>query len=311
MKRSLLAACVVALLVPLVSGQGCVTAPSDRLSHGVGVGVSTGAGAGGGGGPDSGTMPPPATDKGIPCEVSLLLVKYCRACHSTPPIAGTSTSLMTYEDLLAPMPGDPSTTIAAASLARMKDTAAPMPPGFLLPAAELAPFEAWVSAGMPAEECATDGTVPDGGAPVNPYDTPPVCTSDSYWTQGDESSPDMLPGRACIACHSAPGGDEGPRFRFSGTVYPTAHEPDDCNGVGGAQIEVTDANGAVFTVTAGPSGNFFQGGDPADLAMPIKARVIHDGKILPMVTAVDTGDCNACHTQNGKEGAPGRIILPP
>jgi mono/diheme cytochrome c family protein len=311
MRRSLLPACVVSLVAALTMGQGCVTTPSERPSYDLGVGVGVGAGSGSGSSTGSGTMPPPVTDTGLPCEVSLLLVKYCRACHSTAPISGAATSLVTYEDLLAPMPGDPSTTVGAASLARMKDTAAPMPPGFLLPDAEVAPFEAWVSAGMPAEACSTDGTVPDDGAPVNPYDTPPVCTSDSYWTQGDESSPDMLPGRACIACHSAPGGDEGPRLRFSGTVYPTAHEPDDCNGIGGAQIEITDANGAVFTATAHPSGNFYQGGDPADMAMPIKARVLHDGKILPMITAVDTGDCNACHTQNGKEGAPGRIILPP
>jgi hypothetical protein len=43
----------------------------------------------------------------------------------------------------------------------MLDAAAPMPPGGLLSAAEVAPFEAWVNAGMPAEACASDGTTPD------------------------------------------------------------------------------------------------------------------------------------------------------
>jgi hypothetical protein len=120
----------------------------------------------------------------------------------------------------------------------------------------------------------------------------------------------MTPGRACIACHSGPVGDEGPRFLFLGTVYPTAHEPDDCNGVGGVQIEITDANGVVQTVTARSSGNFYAAGDPADLRFPITARVLRGTKVLPMVTPITTGDCNTCHTQEGKEGAPGRIILP-
>jgi hypothetical protein len=29
-----------------------------------------------------------------------------------------------------------------------------------------------------------------------------------------------------------------------------------------------------------------------------------------MATAVPSGDCNTCHTLNGRSGAPGRIALP-
>jgi mono/diheme cytochrome c family protein len=241
--------------------------------------------------------------------VSFLLVQYCRACHSSTPISGANVPLMTYDDLVAPMPGDPSTSVAAACLARMKSAAAPMPPGTLLSAGDIAPFEAWVAAGTPSEVCATDGNIPD--TPMNPYDVPATCTSNSYWTNGDDGSSNMLPGRACIACHSQPGGDQGPRFLFAGTVYPSAHEPDDCNGAGDAVIEVTDADGVVRTATALSSGNFFVDGDPATLPTPITARVLYGGKVLPMATPVTTGDCNTCHTQEGKEGAPGRIILPP
>ena len=57
-------------------------------------------------------------------------------------------------------------------------------------------------------------------------------------------------------------------------------------------------------------GNFWQFGDAVDLVMPITARVIQGDKVLAMATPVDTGDCNTCHTQEGKESAPGRIILP-
>lgn len=288
----------------------CLDQPTQLVGGGAqGAGSSSGGSNAANGGGSAGGATPVVSDAGLPCEVSFLLVQYCRGCHSSPPIAGANTSLMTYEDLLAPMPNDPATTIAEDSLARMKDAAQPMPPGGLLDAAAVAPFEAWVNAGMPSQACNSDGNLPP--ETQNPYDVPAVCTSGDYWNQGTESDPDMLPGRACIACHSQPGGDSGPRFLFSGTVYPTAHEPDDCAGIGAAVIEVTDADGVVRTATARASGNFYMNGDPATLATPITARVLYQGKVLPMVTAVDTGDCNTCHTQEGKEGAPGRIILPP
>lgn len=314
MRLTLLSLCSAALSLALA--QGCLMESPSSLGdtggdQGTGAGTGTGTGGtgtGGAGGGTGGVGPTePASDTGLPCEVAFVLSEWCRACHSNPPVAGAHVPLMKYEDLLAPMPGDPSTTVGEASLARMRDMAAPMPPGNVLPEADIAPFAAWVEAGMPSQSCASD---PGNGGP-NPYDTPPVCTSDSFWGEGDEGSPDMTPGRACIACHSQTGGDEGPRFLFSGTVYPTAHEPDDCNGAGGAVIEITDANGVVQTVTARSSGNFYRGGDPADVAWPITAKVLYDGKELPMLTPITTGDCNACHTQIGKEGAPGRIILPP
>ncbi|MFO0616794.1 MAG: hypothetical protein U0414_29640 [Polyangiaceae bacterium] len=307
MKLALLCACALAGTSALL-GPACVQQPSSLLDGaGDTASSATGAGTGGAGG---GAATPVVSDAGLPCAVSFLLVQYCRGCHSSPPISGAHVSLMTYDDLVAPMPTDPATSVAEASLARMKSAGAPMPPGNLLGAMEVAPFEAWVSAGMPKETCGTDGQIPD--TPMNPYDVPAVCTSMSTWNKGDDGSPDMLPGRACIACHSKPGGDHGPRFLFAGTVYPSAHEPDDCNGAGDAVIEVTDANGAVLTATARTgSGNFFLKGDPATLPTPIKARVLYQGKVLAMSTAVMTGDCNTCHTQEGKEGAPGRIILPP
>ena len=310
MRFWMLLSCGVGALVG--GAAGCALQPTHLDlgpdGDGDGGGGETVSGSGGAGGTGGSSSTPIISDAGLPCEVSFLLVQYCRGCHSNPPIAGATTPMMTYEDLLASMPGDPSTTVAEASLARMMDAQAPMPPGNLLSSAEVAPFAAWVSAQMPPEVCETDGTTPDPA--TNPYDTPAVCTSGTFWTQGDEGSPNMLPGTACIACHSGPGGDEGPRFLFSGTVYPTAHEPDNCHGVGGVQIEITDANGLVRTVNALDSGNFFSNGDGANLVTPITARVLQGDKVLPMVTPVDTGDCNTCHTQEGKEGAPGRIILP-
>jgi hypothetical protein len=118
----------------------------------------------------------------------------------------------------------------------------------------------------------------------------------------------MAPGQACIACHTSQG---GPGFDVGGTVYPTGHEPDDCNGsaAGGAVVTVTDRNGVSASFTASSvSGNFH---GTAALTFPITARVTFQGKIRSMGSAVDTGDCNSCHTQTGASSAPGRITLPP
>ncbi|HUM13099.1 MAG TPA: hypothetical protein VLT82_19275 [Myxococcaceae bacterium] len=118
----------------------------------------------------------------------------------------------------------------------------------------------------------------------------------------------MEPGHACITCHSQQG---GPSLTVAGTVFPTGHEPDDCNAraAGGAVVTVTDANGVTATFTASSvSGNFH---GSTQLTFPITARVTFNGKTRSMGTAVSTGDCNSCHTQTGVSQAPGRITLPP
>lgn len=100
----------------------------------------------------------------------------------------------------------------------MKDAKRPMPPSGAS-ASDLAVLEAWVAGGLAKGTCAA----PDaGGGGV--YDTPTVCTSGTFANR-DESSAFMLPGRACIGCH---GRGDGPSFTAAGTVYSTAHEPDDC-----------------------------------------------------------------------------------
>jgi hypothetical protein len=126
----------------------------------------------------------------------------------------------------------------------------------------------------------------------------------------------MNSGRACISCHA---GNDGPDFRFAGTVYPSAHEPNQCTGVGataatrGAQIVVVDANGRTVTVSVNNNGNF---SSSTTLTPPFRAKVVFQGRERVMIGAVPRGDCNACHTQNGTTvvaggvRAPGRILLP-
>jgi hypothetical protein len=128
-----------------------------------------------------------------------------------------------------------------------------------------------------------------------------------HWTSGDEESPQMHPGGACIACHSR---GEGPRFSVAGTVFPTAHEPTDCYGVEGGSdvhVEITDAAGSVLTLSVNAAGNFYS---TKTVAYPFHAKVVTMGQERAMGAAQATGDCNSCHTETGKNGAPGRIMLP-
>ena len=152
------------------------------------------------------------------------------------------------------------------------------------------------------------------GAEDDPFAGPSVCTSAKHWTQGDHESPNMHPGGTCITCHK----EKEPfkssiQFTVAGTVFPTGHEPTDCNGINattttGVEIEITGADGAVTTIPVSlPSGNFYK---KFSLKMPYKALVRYDGKERAMTVEQTSGDCNSCHTEKGTEGAPGRIVLP-
>ena len=174
------------------------------------------------------------------------------------------------------------------------------------PAAEVEAFAAWVEAGAPVGSCS--GALPP--PPPDPYDTPVTCTSSTFWTGGDRESPNMNPGEACISCHTEE--REGPDLTIAGTLYPTAHEPDDCNGVGrssGAYVEITDAAGRVFELELETSGNFMLE-EPDAFTMPYSAKVVSGDVERVMVGKQDSGDCNQCHNESGAKDAPGRVMLP-
>lgn len=174
------------------------------------------------------------------------------------------------------------------------------------------------AAAPPREDAAGMGG--DAGAPVdaslvdagNPYATPTVCTSGVMWTLGNVKSPEMNPGLACDTCHTLGGSASGYEFDVAGTVYPTAHEPDDCDGTSSASIVITDAKQAVHTLTVNSAGNFYNfdyvgvGAIPA----PFTVKVVSGSASRPMLTPVTNGDCNSCHTEQGAESAPGRVMTP-
>jgi hypothetical protein len=243
-------------------------------------------------------------DTGLPCDVQAILEVRCIGCHSS----ASPPPLLTYANLVAPSKTVPTKTMAQVSLDRMKATTGVMPPLPAVPPtpAEIATFEAWVAASSPKGAVCVAPV--DGGAPVvdagpNPYASAPICTSGKLWKSGNNTS--MRPGEACQACHQKQG---GPGYTIAGTVYPTAHEPKDCNGSPGPMtVVVTDKNAKVVSITTNAVGNF---ASSAQLAAPFNVKVVSGNKTRAMVGALTSGDCNSCHTQAGANGAPGRILAP-
>lgn len=267
-----------------------------------------------------------ASDYGqdLPCDVQALLASKCQMCHGLPPNAGVPMSMVTAADLKAPAPDNETKTVAVVSVERMQDTTDPMPPIGLPPATsdEISALQAWIDAGYPASV----GCAPSE-AGLNPFATAAVCTSDTYWTEGNNGSGLMHPGGACISCHTS---KNGPVLLFGGTVYPTGHEPIDCNGSnvdtsvtveagaeGGAnagvpiRVVVTDSDQQVFTMSVNSAGNFFLlSGTSNPPVMPYTVKVVAGSLERDMVASETTGDCNSCHTQAGNISAPGRVLAP-
>jgi mono/diheme cytochrome c family protein len=254
--------------------------------------------------------------------VASLLSSKCLNCHGTRRAGGAPMSLTNYAQMTAPAISDSSKTMAVVAVSRMMDTTNPMPPpGYpAVTSTEIAAVQNWISAGYPTTGCSSvtpPATSSDAGTlPPDPFAVAPTCTSGKTWTGGTNGSGSMQPGVACINCHKSTGG-EAPTFTIAGTLYPTAHEPDQCNGVNGttagAQVVITDAKGNTFSITPNSVGNF---SSSAPVALPFTAKVTYMGRERDMVGSQTSGDCNACHTQNGTttttngSPAPGRIILP-
>jgi hypothetical protein len=272
----------------------------------------------------SGSSPPTqgCLANGVPADVQAVLTAKCVSCHGNPPIAGVPASLTSYAALTAPSKTDPTRTMAQEMLVRLQSSTMPMPPAPLTRAtnAEMATIQQWVAAGAPKSICptGTDAGAVDAGAPMDagpttdPFSAPSACTSKQMWTGGNRGSGSMNPGLACIACHSM---GRGPGFAIAGTLYPTGHEPDLCNGANGttgAKIVIVGADGQMQTLTPNGAGNFYYQGT---IAKPYQAKIVYMGRERAMIEPQTSGDCNNCHTQNGSmpsgtQKAPGRIVLP-
>jgi cytochrome c553 len=313
--------------ITLAAIAGCYTGPNSDLSPATPMPASSIDGTEPGSGVDGTSAEGGAqlaAAEGVPCDVAKVFATACTSCHGARPSHGAPSSLVTYEDLTAKSDSDPGLTAAEVSLERMKATKTVMPPDGALAAAEIAIVEKWIGAGMPKGSCATKsatadggggggGTTPpgDGGGPVvgtkdgGGPPAPTVCTTGTTWAQGTPSSALMQPGKTCIACHSGTG---GPSFTIAGTVYPTIHEPDACNGVAGNGMTVVliDATGKSHTMPVNAAGNFTR---VTGMPMPYKAMIVDGTKTREMKTPQTDGDCNGCHSAQGNH-SPGRIMAP-
>lgn len=269
-------------------------------------------GSGGADEVEGGTNKSPVKPMGLPCDVAELITSSCAECHGSTPSGGAPNRLLTYEDFSASIEGDEGTSMAEASLLRMKSTKRPMPPTGKLAPEKIAVFERWVSSGLPRGSCGEPKPDDDGGAPSQPDsggkdaggpDASSVCSSGTFSPQSTGASALMKPGRACIKCHSATG---GPAFELAGTVYEELHEPNDCHGAANVKVLIIDATGATHTMTTNAAGNFTR---LTSIARPYRAMIIKGNSVREMKTPQTDGDCNGCHTEWGNR-APGRIMVP-
>ena len=144
----------------------------------------------------------------------------------------------------------------------------------------------------------------EGGGDIEEVDTD-VCASGFMWAGGNEEDPRMHPGRDCIDCHTR--SEEGPSFTLAGTVFPDWREADDCLGVAGVTVEITDATKGVYRTTTNAAGNFYL---REPLTAPYSARLLYEGRERRMLEMQTVGACNSCHTPTGDNGAPGRMLAP-
>jgi hypothetical protein len=145
---------------------------SVLLVAGVACGSDPATDGGGGSGTGAGSSEGGSASGGLPCEVSEILATHCQSCHSAEPKFGAPMPMVSRADLLAAPPKNGAATVGEAAVARVNDTANPMPPPpGMLPAAERAVLEAYVADGMPesSDTCGGGGSGAggSGGAPLD------------------------------------------------------------------------------------------------------------------------------------------------
>jgi hypothetical protein len=134
------------------------------------------------------------------------------------------------------------------------------------------------------------------------------CLSGVKWVGGNRESTHMNPGQDCLACHANLG--EAEEVRLAGTVYDGTDEPNDCYGVEGVTIQITDSTNKVTELTSNAAGNFVLESENGSITPPYSAKLIYEGRERMMGAMQTELSCNSCHTETGANGAPGRILAP-
>lgn len=129
-----------------------------------------------------------------------------------------------------------------------------------------------------------------------------------------EDGPTHRPGQRCLACHGADYSPGDAVFVVAGTVYRRVGDADTA-GLSGAEVELSDDAGEVFTVITNQAGNFMMSvgegdedegwvGLPRAPVFPLKAVVRYRGEEQEMRNVIQReGACAACHDRSGKGAA--------
>jgi hypothetical protein len=139
-----------------------------------------------------------------------------------------------------------------------------------------------------------------------------------------EDGPLMSPGEDCLECHGGgrEGGgddgdgalhvwerssldDDGPRWSAAGTVF-RSRTSGTGDGVRGARVHLTDANGRELTLHSNQAGNFYTA---ERLRFPLRASIEVGGVTKEMEPFVEYGGCNDCHALPPQDDAPGRLAV--
>lgn len=170
----------VASFLGACSSAGATSDAGGGLPHddAAASGIDTGGTAGGG---------------TLPCDVNDVVVTHCQTCHAATPVYGAPMPLVTHADWVAPAISNPAEQVLQRAMARVHDTASPMPPITQPPldAPSLATLDAWLAAGAPAGTTGTCTPPP----PPPPPDTLPCTPTHTFLSHasGDETAPFALP----------------------------------------------------------------------------------------------------------------------
>jgi hypothetical protein len=135
------------------------------------------------------------------------------------------------------------------------------------------------------------------------------------------TGPRHRPGQPCLVCHGPAYAPGETVFTLAGTIYERAS---DAQGVGGAEVELTDAEGDLVVVTTNVAGNFAVIADPdvsqevedregiwrvpGPLPYPVRVKVRLGGLDREMKSVIHReGSCAACHTAPAGRTSAGKI----
>ena len=123
---------------------------------------------------------------------------------------------------------------------------------------------------------------------------------------GVRPGPTHRPGQPCLTCHGGSGPGK-PTFSIAGTVY---RSNDVKTAVGGVQVSIADATGAVHTYVTNEAGNFYVESASWQPVYPLLTSLSYGTLKTDMNTRIARdGSCGSCHGDPQGPAAAGHIFV--